>query len=53
MSLNHRAIFELNKSSYAASPNSGNRPKVMIEQGGISIVDFDALNGMIDSIAKL
>jgi hypothetical protein len=49
----HRAIFELNKSFYATAPNSGDKPKVMIEQGGIATTAFDALNRMIDSIAKL
>jgi hypothetical protein len=53
MSSNYRAIFELNKSSYATAPNSGDRPKVMIKQGGIAIVAFDALNRIINSIAKL
>lgn len=53
MSSNGRAILEINKSSYAKAPNSGDRPKVIIEQGGIDTVAFDALNKMIDSIAKL
>jgi hypothetical protein len=53
MSSNRRVIFELNKSSYATAPNSGDRPKVIIKQGGIGRVASDALNRMIDSIAKL
>jgi hypothetical protein len=34
-------------------PKLEDRPIVMIEQGIIAIAAFDALNGMIDSIAKL
>jgi hypothetical protein len=35
------------------APKLGDRPIVMIEQGVIATAAFDALNGTIDSIAKL
>jgi hypothetical protein len=35
------------------APNSGDRSIVMIEQGVIAKVAFDALNRTIDRIAKL
>jgi hypothetical protein len=35
------------------APKLGDRPIVMIEQGVIAIVAFDALNRTIDSEAKL
>ena len=35
------------------APNFGDRSIVIIKQGVIAIVAFDALNKMIDSIAKL
>jgi hypothetical protein len=50
---NLEAIFELNRSFYAKAPDSGNRSIVIIEQGVTAIVAFDALNRMINSIAKL
>ena len=53
MSSNRRATIKPNKSSYAMAPNSRDRPKVIIEQEGIAIAAFDALNRMIDTIAKL
>jgi hypothetical protein len=46
-------IFELNRSFIPQAPNSRDRLIVIIKQRAIAITAFDALNKMINSIAKL